>query len=123
MPTAYERTAGDWDDQIVAILQSFSPELWVATLVFFVGGDLLTTAVGLLNGGVAEVGPVVAPIMAELGLLVMLPLKALAIGVCYAIWRLVPAPYAVGVPLGLATFGVLVTGWNFGVLIVSMLLV
>lgn len=123
MSTAHERTADSWDDHIVDLLVSFTPELWVATFVFFVGGDLLTTAVGLLNGGVAEVGPVVAPVMQEFGLLVMIPLKVLALAACYAIWRLVPAPHAVGVPLGLAVFGVLVTGWNLGVLVVSMLLV
>ena len=123
MSTAYEHVDGDWEDTIVAILQSYSTELWVAMLVFFVGGDLLTTAVGLTNGGVAEVGPVVGPIMNELGLYVMLPLKAVAIGACYAIWRVVPAPYDIGVPLGLAVFGVLVTGWNVGVLIVSTFLV
>lgn len=123
MSTAYERQAGTAGDDVVDILRSFTPELWLTAFVFFVVGDLVTTAVGLFNGGVAEVGPVVAPIMAEHGLLIMVPLKALAIGICYAVWRLVPAPHAVGVPLGLATLGVLVTGWNFGVLVVSMLLV
>lgn len=123
MSNAYRGDVEDWDEHIVAILQAFTPELWAATVVFFVGGDLLTTAFGLLNGGVAEVGPVVAPILQAYGLFVMIPLKLLAIAVCFALWRLAPQPHAVGVPLGLAVFGVLVTGWNIGVLIVSMLLV
>lgn len=118
---SFGRVLGDpeFDDDVVTAIDDLTPELWVVTLVFFVGGDLLTTAVGLINGGVAEVGPVVGPLMQAHGLLIMLPLKVLAVGVCYGLWRLTPRPHAVGVPLGLAAFGVLVTGWNTGVLIVA----
>lgn len=116
----------DWrvvglDDHVITVLEGLTPQLWLVTLVFFVGGDLLTTAIGLINGGVAEVGPVVAPLLQAHGLLIMIPLKILAVGACYVLWRLTPSPHAVGVPLGLAAFGVLVTGWNTGVLIVSVI--
>jgi len=112
-----------FDDEIVAVIEAATPELWLLALVFFVGGDLLTTGVGLFTGGVAEVGPVVAPLIEAYGLAAMVPLKLLAVGVCYLLWRVTPAPHAVGVPLGLAVFGVLVTGWNVGVIAVSFFLV
>lgn len=105
----------------VELLQATSLELWVVTVLFFVLGDLLTTVVGLLRGGVAEVGPVVAPLIADHGLIVVVPTKLLAVAVCLALWRATPEPYAVGVPLGLAVFGVLVTGWNAGVILASTL--
>lgn len=105
----------------VELIHATSVELWVVTVLFFVGGDLVTTAVGLMRGGVAEVGPLVAPLIMEYGLLVMFPMKLLAVGVCFVLWRLTPKPHAVGVPLGLAVFGVLVTGWNVGVILASLL--
>lgn len=107
----------------VELVESVTVELWIITVLFFVGGDVLTTTVGLLRGGVAEVGPLVAPLMAEYGLAVMVPMKVLALVVCVGLWRLAPDPHSVGVPLGLAVFGVLVTGWNVGVILVSVLVV
>jgi hypothetical protein len=107
----------------VELLQSVTLELWIITVLFFVAGDVLTTAVGLLQGGVAEVGPLVAPLMAEYGLAIMVPMKLLALVVCVGLWRLAPDPHSVGVPLGLAVFGVLVTGWNAGVILASLIVV
>lgn len=104
-------------------LQSVTLELWIITALFFVAGDVLTTVVGLLQGGVAEVGPLVAPLMAEYGLAIMVPMKLLALVVCVGLWRLAPDPHSVGVPLGLAVFGVLVTGWNAGVILASLIVV
>ena len=123
MATVQGAGLGDRYDQVVSLLQMFTPELWAATAVFFVVGDLLTTAVGLVHGGAAEAGPVVAPLLEAYGLVAMLPLKVLAVLVCVALWRLSLRPHAVGVPLGLAAFGVLVTGWNLGVLLVTLVLV
>jgi len=105
----------------VELVRSVSAELWAITALFFVAGDALTTFVGLLSGGVAEVGPLVAPLVVEHGLVVMLPMKLLALGVCVLVWRLTPEPHDVGVPLGLAVFGVLVTGWNAGVILATLL--
>ena len=106
---------------VAELVHSVSVELWIITVLFFVVGDILTTLVGLLRGGVAEVGPLVAPLMSEYGLLVMVPMKLLALLVCLVLWRLAPAPHSSGVPLGLAVFGVLVTGWNAGVILASLL--
>lgn len=109
-------------ERVVRILDAYTSRFWALTVAFFVVGDVLTTGIGLHVGGVAEVGPLVGPVLARYGLLAMLPLKFAALAVCYALWRLTPRPYAVGVPLGLGSFGVLVTSWNTGVLFVSLVL-
>lgn len=104
------------DETAVDVVADARPHLWAVAVLFFGVGDLVTTTVGLESRYVAEVGPVVAPIIAEHGYLAMLLLKLLAFGVCYLMYRLVPSPHRVGVPLGLATLGVLVSGWNVVVL-------
>lgn len=123
MSSVSEEGTHQFDATVVAIIEEATPELWLLAVLFFVLGDLVTTGVGVFTGGVAEVGPVVAPLMEAYGLAIMVPLKLLAVGLCYLVWRVTPAPHAVGVPLGLAVLGVLVTGWNVGVLLVSFLLV
>ena len=110
---------GTSDNRAIDLLHSFTVELWGTTLLFYVLGDLITTVYGLQTGGVAEVGPVVAPIVAHFGLWTLYPMKFLSLVLAYMLWRLVPAPIDVGVPLGLTALGLLVTGWNIGVLLVS----
>lgn len=118
MRTQGERRSPRWGEPTIDIIQSFTPELWLTAITFFVIGDILTTAVGLTYGGVAEAGPIVGALIRNYGLVVLVPMKALSLGIAYVLWRFVPAPYAVGVPLGLATLGILATGWNIGVLVV-----
>lgn len=93
--------------------------LWAISAVFFVVGDLVTTSVGFMMGNVVEVGPLVAPVIRSHGIGVMIPLKVAAVGLCYLLWRATPSPHDLGVPLGLATLGVLVTGWNAVVLLLA----
>jgi hypothetical protein len=90
--------------------------LWALAIAFFGGGDLLTTTVGITTGWAAEMGPLAAVAIAEYGLLMMLPLKLGTFAVCYAAWLAVSTPYHVGIPLGLASLGVYVTGHNLYVL-------
>jgi hypothetical protein len=94
--------------------------LWLASLVFFVGGDVATTHVGLQSGSVREVGPVASLFVGEFGVAALLVLKLVVLAVAYAVWRVSPPRYAVAVPLGLAVGGVLVTGWNTFVLLVVL---
>lgn len=122
MANAGHADTSNWGEHVVGILNAYSSKFWWLTVVFFFVGDILTTGIGLHVGGVAEVGPLVGPILDRHGLLAMFPLKLAAVGTCYLLWRVAPEPYAVGVPLGLGTFGVLVTSWNTGVLIVSLVL-
>lgn len=107
------------DSEAVSVLVDSVLYLWVAAIVFFGIGDLVTTIIGLKVGNVAEVGPVVAPLIDLYGLGILGFLKLGAIGVCYVLWRWIPDPYAVGTPLGLAVLGLLVTGWNILILLVA----
>ena len=114
-----EDRGGGTGERTVNAIRERTRELWLITLVGFVGGDLLTTAVGLSGGGVVEVGPLAVHFIEWFGLGAMIPLKLLALGACLLIWRAVPKPHDVGVPLGLAVFGVLVTAWNAYVLVLA----
>ena len=107
---AYETV--DAEPTAVDILVSQERFLWVVAVVFFGIGDLVTTAVGLQLQYVVEAGPVVGDVIRAYGTSAMLWLKVLVFAICYVLWRVVPAPHRVGVPLGLAALGVLVTGWN-----------
>ncbi|MDX1745774.1 MAG: hypothetical protein R3324_07545 [Halobacteriales archaeon] len=107
------------DGGSIDLLSLYSPHLWWAALVFFGVGDVVTTAVGLTTGIAAEVGPLVAPVIDAHGILALVALKTAAFAASYQLWRLVPAPHNLGVPLGLAALGVLVTAWNLLVLSVG----
>lgn len=111
--TGYGRTAGS---------DATGPLLWAMAVVFFGAGDLFTTSLGLASGAVAEGGPVMATVIDHLGLFGMAPMKFLAIGLAYLVWRVTPRPQAHAVPLGLATVGVVVTLWNLQLLSVVGLL-
>lgn len=106
------------EDGYVAIdlLQDARLHLWVFAIIFFGFGDTATTVIGLQSAYVVEVGPLIAPIIRKHGIPAIMVLKLATFGICYVIYRLVPSPHHVGVPLGLATLGVLVTGWNLIVL-------
>ena len=80
-------------------------------------GDLITTGFGVASGGIAEAGPIAAPIIHRYGFLGMILLKLVVMGLAFSLWKLVPSPARIGIPLGLATVGVLVTAWNLIVLL------
>jgi hypothetical protein len=103
----------------VGVLHQHRLTLWAAALGLFVVGDTATTVVGLQSGYVVEVGPVVAPVVRGHGHTAIVGLKLATTGLCYAFYRLAPAPHSVGVPLGLATLGGLVSGWNLVVIAVA----
>lgn len=90
--------------------------LWLGAILFFVVGDIVTTTVGLGLEPIVELGPLVAPLIEQYGLAAMVVLKTALFGACYCLYRCVPRPHDVGVPLGLALLGVLVTGWNLALL-------
>ncbi|MFW5905881.1 MAG: DUF5658 family protein [archaeon] len=92
-------------------------QLWVLVVLFFGFGDLLTTSVGLETAGVTEANPVVAAAIGGNDLLVMGALKALTLAGCFLLWKTIPRPHSLGVPLALALVGVLVTVWNLHILV------
>jgi hypothetical protein len=91
------------------------------TLLFFCVGDVVTTHVGLSIHGVVEMGPLVAPVLREHGVAAMVVLKGTTVGLFYGAAQAIPEPHAVGIPLGLAIVGVLVTGWNLVVICLGVL--
>lgn len=96
-------------------------KLWGLAFLFFCVGDLVTTHVGLSVQGVVEVGPVVGPLLRDHGVAAMVVLKGVTVGAAYGAARVLPDPQSIGVPLGLALVGVLVTGWNLVVLCLNAL--
>ena len=86
--------------------------LWLLAVFLFGVGDLVTTSVGLASSGVSEIGPIAGPLIEQYGPGAMVALKIGAFAGFYAIWRLVPRPHSLGVPLGLAFLGGVVTLWN-----------
>lgn len=108
MGSGQSRTA----HQAVSLLDGATEELWLIALIGFGIGDILTTVIGLSAGHLVEVGPFVAPIINRFGIMALVGLKICAFGIAGLLWRLTPRPHAVGVPLGLAALGALVTGWN-----------
>lgn len=107
-------------DDAVWQLDGRTHELWILAVAFFGVGDVVTTVVGLTAGHLVEVGPIAAPVIDQYGLGALVVLKVAAFGFCYLIWRGTPSPSSVGVPLGLATFGVLVTVWNASLLLLVL---
>lgn len=99
-----ERSASD--------LPNPGSQLWVVGILFFGIGDILTTGVGLSLEGIREVGPITGSLVGQYGRGVMVPMKLLTFGGCYLLWRFLPEPHRLGVPLGLALLGVWVTTWN-----------
>jgi hypothetical protein len=102
----------------VRLLTRYTPVLWGVGIVFFGVADLVSTFVGLYGFERAvEASPVVAALVHRFGLMTFPILKIGSFVLFYAVWRVVPRPYCVGVPLALATLGVLVTVWNAAVLL------
>ena len=107
-------------DRAVDSLWALRAHLWVGAVLFFAVGDVVTTGVGFAVDRVVEIGPVVGPLIERGGIAAMVALKAGVCVGCYAVYRFGPRPQTVGIPLGLATLGVLVTGWNLVVLTVAL---
>jgi hypothetical protein len=96
-------------------------QTWVIAVVFYGLGDAATTGIGIHTSGLVEAGPFVAPLLERYGLGVMFLLKIGVLGGMFALWRRMPRPQRLGVPLGLATVGVVVTTWNASLLAVMAL--
>jgi hypothetical protein len=96
-------------------------QTWVIAIIFYGLGDAATTGIGIHIGGLVEAGPFVAPLLERYGLGVMFLLKIGVLGGMFALWQRMPRPQRLGVPLGLAAVGVVVTTWNASLLAVTAL--
>jgi hypothetical protein len=86
--------------------------LWLAAILTFGVGDFVTTGAGLSIAGVEEGGPFVKPLIQQYGMAAMAALKVGGFAICYLAWMALPRPQCIGIPLGLALLGTVVTGWN-----------
>ena len=86
--------------------------LWGLALLLFGVGDLVTTVYFIAEFGAIETHPIGGPAIDALGFWALVPLKAIAFGVCYGLYRLSPREYAVGVPIGLILLGAYLSVWN-----------
>lgn len=96
--------------------------LWLVAVVFFVIGDLVTTGVGLTAPGLTEGSPFGAALIHHRGFAGAVGVKLTLLFGFLLLWRWLPRPHCVGIPLGLAVAGVVATGWNLAVLTVAFLL-
>lgn len=101
----------------VETLDDRAPLLWGLAVGFYGVGDLCTTVVGLTSGRAVEAGPIASVLVDQYGLVAVFPLKIGSLLVFYLFWRVVPRPHAIGIPLGLAALGTLLTVWNTLVLL------
>lgn len=93
--------------------------LWLFAILFFGIGDAATTGLGLTIEGVAEHSPTVGPHLEKYGFPALIAMKSALFVGGFLLWRTVPRPHSLGIPLGLALVGVVVTGWNISVLVVA----
>ena len=105
-------------ERVAASLNDSTMDLWFMALLGFGLGDLVTTMAGFSVESVAEVGPFVAPLVNQFGFSGLVGVKAFTFVLAGLGWWITPRPYDVGVPLGLAILGGIVTVWN-GVLLVA----
>lgn len=91
--------------------------LWLVSVLAFGVGDVVTTGVGVSMTGIVEAGPVAAHLLQRYSFAALLFLKVAVLLGAFAAWRVVPRPYRVGIPAGLALVGLLATAWNLGVLV------
>lgn len=105
----------------VDILDDLRPLWWHGAVVFFIVGDLTTTFVGLQLETVVEASPVAAWVINGHGLGLILPLKLGVVGGLYGLYRVVPYPHSIGVPLGLCALGFVITVWNGAVIVAALL--
>lgn len=98
-------------------LARHTPALLGLAVALYGVGDLLTTVVGLHGGRATEAGPIASMLVEGYGVAAVVPLKVGSLLLFYLLWRAVPRPHAVGVPLALAVLGALLTAWNTLVLL------
>lgn len=95
---------------------------WVIAVLFFGGGDVATTIIGLGMAGPVEAGPLPGILIELYGPIAIILVKLLVFTGSYLAWRMTPEPYRLGIPLGLGLVGIVVTAWNIHILIIALLI-
>ncbi|WP_435194977.1 DUF5658 family protein [Natronomonas sp. EA1] len=94
-----------------------SRRLWVAAVLTYGVGDLVTTYIGLATDRGAEAGPIAGAFVGSHGYLGLVVLKLLTFGLFYLVWRVAHTRGKIAVPLAVTLVGTVVTLWNTSVLL------
>ena len=94
--------------------------LWLIAVLTYGVGDTTTTIWGLSVVGVAETGPIVAPLVDAYGLVGLLAAKVGSLCGFAAIWWVLWSPPRSAVPLALSVVGIAVTGWNLVTIVAAI---
>lgn len=113
--------ANTHSDSSIELLSDLTPLWWQGTIVFFLLGDIATTLTGYHLHTIVEASPFAAWLINAHGLPLIIPVKVAVIAGFYALYRLVPHPHRIGVPLGLCALGFVVTVWNGAVIMAALL--
>lgn len=91
-------------------------ELWLAALLLYGVGDVVTTVVGVRSADVAEAGPLATAFLDGAGVYGFVALKFALFAASFAVWRVLDTPGRAAVPGSLAVVGAVVTAWNVHVI-------
>lgn len=105
-----------YGDRVVNVLVAHSPLLWVLAVLTFGMTDIVTTFIGLSQGMAHEASPLASAIFGDHGFGFIYVIKAAVFLLFYFLWRFIPTPYNVSIPLGLFIVGSLITAWNLVVI-------
>lgn len=92
---------------------------WGLGILTFGIGDTATTIYGIKTAGVIEANRLALILISEFTIWALIPVKFLFILLALLAWYYIPEPHNFGIPLGLATLGTAVLGWNIAVLIIA----
>lgn len=108
-------------DSAIDILDDLTTLWWYGAVALFLVGDVVTTFVGLQLRTVVEASPVAVWLINAHGLPLIFPVKIAVVFGFYGMYRVVPHPHSIGVPLGLCALGFVVTVWNGAVIAAALL--
>jgi len=94
---------------------------WAIPILFYGFGDILTTLIGLRMQLATEAAPISALLIETHGAGFIYVTKICTLGLFYFLWKAVPHPHRIGIPIGLSLVGIAVTGWNIGVIFMRLL--
>lgn len=92
---------------------------WGMALIYFGVLDVFLTMIAVGFGLADEANPFVAAAIDRYTLWILPVWKVVVLGIWYQVFRTVPRPYNVGVPIGLALLGFVTICWNIAVLFLT----